>query len=49
MDLQDAEGSRLLEHPRPRGRIELVLAAIEREWIRAVGTAEWATVRQLGQ
>ena len=47
--LQHTEAGGLAHHPHPGGRVELVAAFVELERIRAVGTAERATVGQLGE
>src|SRR5215831_4533917 len=49
MNLQDAEAGCFLEHARPSRDVELVGARLECKWVRAVRTAERATMRQLGQ
>ncbi len=49
MHLQHAQRGRFLEHTRPGRGVELVIARIERQRIRAIGAAEGATVRQLGE
>src|SRR5262245_43641211 len=47
--LQHAQRRRLAEHPRPGGAVELGLPAVERQRVRAIGTAERTAVGQLGQ
>ena len=49
MDLQNAERGRFPENPCPGRRIDLVVAPVERQRIRAVGTAERAAMRQFGK
>ncbi len=49
MHLQYAQGRRFAEHARPGGGIELVGAGIERQRVRAIGTAQGTAMRQLGQ
>ena len=49
MNLQDAEAGGFLEYARPGLGVELVGARFERQRVRAVRTAERATMRQLGQ
>ena len=49
MDLQDAERGRFPENPRPGRHIDLVVAPVERQRIRAVGTAERAAMREFGK
>jgi len=49
MDLKYAERGRLAKHAPPRFGVELVIATIKRERIRAVWTAKRTAVCQLGQ
>jgi hypothetical protein len=49
MDLQDAERGRFPENARPGRHIDLIVAPVERQRIRAVGTAERAAMRQFGE
>lgn len=49
MDLQNAERGRFPENPCPGRRIDLVVAPVERQRIRAVGIAERAAMREFGK
>ena len=49
MDVQRAERGRLAEHPLPGLAVEFGAGALERERVRAIGTAERAAMGQLDQ
>jgi hypothetical protein len=49
MHVHHAQLCGLVEHPDPGRRVELILPPLEREWIRAIGTAKRTAVRQLGK
>ena len=49
MHLQHAKRGRFAEDTQPARGIELVLSAVERERVRAIGAAERTTMRELGQ
>jgi hypothetical protein len=49
MDLQNAKRGRFPKNPRPGRGVELVVAPVERQRIRAVGTAERTAMREFGK